>query len=68
MTNISRLDLVEPSHTTLVYYLVEGDPGGSLTTADRTAGLMQLFSDQELAIKLGYEVVIKAEGMNIFGI
>ena len=63
MTNISRADPVETSHTTLVYYMIEGNTAGAITAADRTAGLMQLFSDQELAIKFGYEVVVKAEGM-----
>ena len=54
---------METSHTALVYYMIEGDPAGSITSADRTAGLMQLFSEQELAIKFGYEVVVKAEGV-----
>ena len=62
MTNTSR-PVKEDVAVHLVYYLIEGpDPNfTNFSSATRTVYLLNLLSIQEVAIGLGYPVVIIAE-------
>ena len=62
MINITQ-PTSEEDNTDFIYYLVEGeDPKGNISEADRAAHLINTYlSLQEMAILMGYEVIVMAE-------